>query len=333
MLLATVAVSIIATSCGQVESKYITIDGFAQGSTYHIVYNDPKGRDMREPIEEMLLEFDSVFSLFNPESMISRINMNDSSIKTHEWFTECFKIAEQINHQTDGALDITVRPLVKAYRIGKPDVRTPPQSEVDSLRALVGMQRISLTTDGKLLKEDPRISIDMNAIAQGYSVDLVGRLLEQQGIKDYIVEIGGEVLCRGKNSKGSKWRVGIDRPIDGNMTPGEDLQAVITLDNSALVTSGNYRKFSFDSLGRKVTHTIDPKTGATSQHNLLSATILAPTSTIADGYATACMVIGLEASKRLVESRPELEAYLIYSDDNGEMHIYQTPGVESQIAE
>lgn len=328
----TLVAALLLVGCSTpAEPQYKTLDGFAQGTTYHIVYKDPEGRDLRPVIEELLDEFNAVFSLYDSTSLISRINRNDPSVEPNASFSQCYAISEKIYRDTHGAFDITVRPLVQAYRIGKSDPRTPPRSEIDSIRAFVGMDKVSITPEGVVRKSDPRLSIDMNAIAQGYSVDLVGALLGELGVKDYIVEIGGELLCRGSNPKGGEWRVGIDRPVDGNLTPGEDMQAIIALSDGALVTSGNYRKFGFDEQGNKVTHTIDPHTAMPAHHNLLSATILAPTAAIADGYATACMVIGLEKSRQMIENDPELEGYLIYSDSTGAMKVYSTPGVHSKV--
>lgn len=310
--------------------NYQTVDGFAQGTTYHMVYYDPQGRDLRDSITSLLEDFDFTLSTYNPNSLISRINNNDITAHPNKWFEECFELSKEISEQTDGAFDITVGPLVKAYRIGTSNPRIPTQGELDSLMQFVGFHKVQLE-GGKLLKDDPRICLDMNAIAQGYSSDLIGAMFDSLGVKDYMVEIGGEILCRGANPKGDMWRVGIDRPTEGNMVPGQDLQGIITLTDRALVTSGNYRKFALDAAGRKVTHTIDPHTARPATHNLLSATILAPTAAVADGYATACMVIGLERSRELLAKIPDLDGYLIYTDNEGNMKVYSTPGIEKHL--
>lgn len=321
----------LGTACTPKTKSYDTIDGFAQGSTYHIVYNDPQGRDLRNDIEELLEDFDNSLSVYNPSSLLTRLNGNDTAAAPDKWFTECLEISRGISDDTDGAFDVTLRPLIAAYRIGTDD--TPhilSQREIDSIRAFTGYKKVRIK-NGQLVKDDPRLALDFNAIAQGYSSDLMGAMFDSLGIRDYMVEIGGEILCKGRNPQGKEWRVGIDRPVEGNMVPGEDLQTILELTDRGLVTSGNYRKFAFDENGNKVTHTIDPHTLKPAVHNLLSATIIAPTSAIADGYATACMVIGLEKSKQLLERHPEMEAYLVFSQPDGSMGVYTTPNIRKRI--
>jgi thiamine biosynthesis lipoprotein len=247
------------------------------------------------------------------------------------------RLAEEISRDTDGAFDVTVRPLVKAYRIGTDSVaNTLTDRELNNFKPYIGYQHISIE-GGRIVRDDPRIEIDLNAIAQGFTVDLLAVRLDSLGIRNYLVELGGEVFCRGVNAKGERWRVGIDRPVEGNIVPGENLQEVISLPSGrGLVTSGNYRKFAYDAHGAKVVHTIDPRTRRPAMHNLLSVTVLAPSAALADGYATACMVIGLEASKELLAEHPELEGYLIYAADDADgadgadsssMQVYATPGL------
>ena len=314
------------------KTSYTTVDGFTQGSTYHIVYHDPQGRDLRSNIEELLEDFDNSMSVYNPSSLLTRLNENDTSARPDRWIAECLAIARRISDDTRGAFDVTLRPLIAAYRIGTEE--TPhllSQREIDSIRVFTGYGKVKIE-EGRLVKTDPRLALDFNAIAQGYSSDLVGELFDSLGIRDYMVEIGGEILCRGESPRGGDWRIGIDRPVEGNMVPGEDLQTILRLTDAGLVTSGNYRKFAFDENGNKVTHTIDPQTLRPTVHNLLSATIIAPTSAIADGYATAFMVLGLEESKKLLARHRELEGYLIYGRSDGSMGVYMTPNIEKRVA-
>ena len=314
------------------KTSYTTVDGFTQGSTYHIVYHDPQGRDLRSNIEELLEDFDNSMSVYNPSSLLTRLNENDTSARPDRWIAECLAIARRISDDTRGAFDVTLRPLIAAYRIGTEE--TPhllSQREIDSIRVFTGYGKVKIE-EGRIVKTDPRLALDFNAIAQGYSSDLVGELFDSLGIRDYMVEIGGEILCRGESPRGGDWRIGIDRPVEGNMVPGEDLQTILRLTDAGLVTSGNYRKFAFDENGNKVTHTIDPQTLRPTVHNLLSATIIAPTSAIADGYATACMVLGLEESKKLLARHRELEGYLIYGRSDGSMGVYMTPNIEKRVA-
>lgn len=330
------AATLVIAGCGPATpsgTSYATVDGFTQGSTYHIVYHDPQGRDLQTPIEELLEDIDNSLSVYNPSSLLSRLNANDPGAVPDQWITECLELSQQIGDDTRGAFDATLRPLISAYRIGTDE--TPhilSEREIDSIRAFTGYRKVRIE-NGRLVKDDPRVALDFNAIAQGYSADLMGAMFDSLGIADYLVEIGGEILCRGKNASGGSWRIGIDRPTEGNFVPGQDLQTILTLSDRGLVTSGNYRKFAFDENGNKVTHTIDPHTLRPAVHNLLSATIIAPTSAAADGYATACMVIGLEKSKELLARHPEMEGYLVFARPDGTMGVYATPAMQKRIAE
>ena len=195
---------------------------------------------------------------------------------------------------------------------------------------LVGMSKVSLV-HGHLIKADPNISLDVNAIAQGYSVDVVCRYFDKLGFDNYLVEIGGEV--RGKGTKeGALWKIGIDKPVDNNMLPGEDLEAVIRISDRALATSGNYRKFYIEN-GIKYSHEIDPKTGYPAKNTLLSATILAGDCAMADGIATACMVMGTEKTIDFINKHPEFSAYLVYSDEKGNFKTWTSDNLKKFIEE
>jgi thiamine biosynthesis lipoprotein len=185
---------------------------------------------------------------------------------------------------------------------------------------------------GHIVKKDPRVRLDVNAIAQGYSCDVIARFLDRMGIRNYLVEIGGEIHAHGKNPDGNSWRVGIDKPTEGNMIPGQELQTVVELKNRSLATSGNYRKF-FEENGVKYAHTINPKTGYPVKSNLLSATIVAKDGITADAYATVCMVAGLEKSKEILRQVGGMEAYLVYGDEKGNYKVYMTKGMEKIIQE
>jgi thiamine biosynthesis lipoprotein len=223
-----------------------------------------------------------------------------------------------------------VGPLVKAWGFGPDALKRFDETKLDSLLALVGMDKVRLEGD-RIVKADPDMFIDVNAIAQGYTVDLITEMLSAEGIKECLVEVGGEVRTSGdKDGKG--WHVGIDRPTDGNYVPGADLQAAIRLDNSALATSGNYRKFFIEN-GVKYSHTIDPRTGYPARHTLLSATVVAPECAVADAWATACMVAGKDTAITFIEKYDFLEGYLIFSDEKGEMKSWISEGLRKRIEE
>lgn len=322
--------TLVVSCTPETNTAYKTIDGFAEGTTYHIVYQDPKGRDLKVDFTAFFEKFDKSLSIYDSTSIVSRINAGDTLVELDKWFVECLKISQDIGRRTDGLLDITLRPLIAAYGFGGKDaVEDISQHQIDSLLEFVGYNKVSVR-DGRISKVDSRIELDFNAIAKGYSVDMLGEMMDSMGIKNYLVEVGGEIFSRGKNPNNSDWTVAIDTPYEGNYMPGTDTQAVMSLSGNGLATSGNYRKFKVDQHGQKVVHTVDPRTGKPSIHNLLSATIVAPTCAIADGFATACMVAGLEGAKKIINDNTDLEAMLIYSVADT-MKIYSTAKMEQRI--
>jgi thiamine biosynthesis lipoprotein len=219
-----------------------------------------------------------------------------------------------------------VGPLVNAWGFGPEKKVQIDSSKIDSLLQFVGMEKIRLQ-GRKLIKALPGIKIDVNSIAQGYAVDVVYRYLESLGIKNFMVEIGGEVRTKGKNPKGEFWKIGVDKPVDGSTAANESLQAIILLDNKSVTTSGNYRKY-FEENGQKFSHIIDPHSGYPYKNNLLSVTVIANDAITADGYDTPLMVLGLEGAREVLKRHPELEAYMIYSDKNGKYQVEYTKGIQ-----
>jgi thiamine biosynthesis lipoprotein len=245
------------------------------------------------------------------------------------YFLATLKRGEEISRITDGAFDMTVAPLVNAWGFGFKNKLDPEMIPVDSLLEITGYTKVRIE-DGKVIKDDPRIMFDASAIAKGYGVDVVADFLEQQGVTNYMVEIGGEIRAKGKNDKGRIWRVGIDKPIDDPSTMSREIQDVIQMENGALATSGNYRQFYIKD-GKKYAHTIDPRIGYPVQHSLLSASVFAPDCMSADAYATSFMVLGLEESIVIVEKDSLLEAYFIYTDSLGNYQSYFTEGLKNSI--
>jgi thiamine biosynthesis lipoprotein len=324
--------TLLTASCKVRKHEYGNFTGFTQGTTYHIVYQDPETISpvkLKESVEKILHDFDMSLSLYKDSSVISRINRNEDVI-ADTFFIEVFKKSEEISLWTDGAFDITVGPLVKAWGFGPDEHKNFDRSKLDSLMKLVGFRKVSLA-DRRIVKEFPGITLDVNAIAQGYSVDVLSRYFNSLGIKSYLIEIGGEVRARGEKN-GALWKIGIDRPSDANMTPGTDLQAIIKIKDESLATSGNYRKFYIEN-GIKYSHTIDPKTGYPSKNQLLSATVIAKDCATADGIATACMVMGKDRSIEFIKSNRTLQGYLVYSDDNGNFMTWKSEGLKKWINE
>ena len=305
---------------------YRKIAGFTQGTTFHITYEDKADKDLSGSVDSIFKAFDLTFSEYIPNSIVSRINQNDSTALFDDQFIEVYNKSLEINRETQGAFDLTVGPLVNAWGFGPEKKTKIDPAKIDSLLQYVGMQKIRLA-GRRLIKDLPGIKIDVNSIAQGYSVDVIYRFFEQLGINNFMVEIGGEVRTKGKNPKGDFWRIGVDKPAEGNYVAGESLQTVILLDNKAVTTSGNYRKY-FEENGQKFSHIIDPHTGYPYKNNLLSVTVIANDALTADGYDTGLMVLGLEGARELLKKHPELEAYLIYSDESGQYQVEFTKGIQ-----
>ena len=320
------------SGCHKKKKEFGRINGMAQGSTYSIVYENPvkfTPEKIKETVEKILHNFDLSLSTYNDSSIISKINCN-KEVLVDTFFTEVFNKSREISKMTDGAFDITVGPLVKAWGFGPDAHKNFDKSKLDSLLKLVGFEKVKIK-DGRLIKANPGICLDFNAIAQGYSSDVIGRYFESLGIKDYVIEIGGEVRAKGDKG-GDYWRIGIDKPIDNNMVPGSDLQAIIKIKNKSLSTSGNYRKFYIED-GIKYSHEIDPKTGYPARNTLLSATIIADDCATADGLATACMVMGKDKSIEFLKKNANLEAYLVYSDNEGNFKTWISSNLKKNIDE
>ena len=304
------------------QPPFRTNEGLVFGTVYKITYQHAD--DLQNEIKEAMLEVDNSLSPYNPNSIITRINHNqDTTLNEH--FTHVFELAQQISAETEGAFDITVAPLVNAWGFGfKHSIDIQP-SVIDSLRQFIGYQKIKLV-DGKMVKEDPRLMLDCSAIAKGYGVDRVARLLDKKGVQHYMVDIGGEVVVKGKNSRMKTWRIGINKPVEDSLSINQELQTILEVSGVGMATSGNYRKFYYKD-GKRYAHTIDPRLGTPVQHNILSATVIAKDCTTADAYATAFMVMGLEKAKAFCEKHPELEAYFICSGEGDSYEIYYTPGM------
>lgn len=297
-------------------SQLRTAQGGIFGTTYHVKYESPQPLDAEILAE--LQRVDASLSVFNSQSVISQIN-DGRRERVDAMLYEVLQKARQVSEATGGAFDITVMPLVNAWGFGFKHGKLPvPDREVDSLRALVGYRRLELTTDSVLHKEDARISIDCGAIAKGYGVDRVARLLRDRGVRNFMVEIGGEVVTKGRNPQTARpWQIGVSRPDETRQGEGE-VQTVLSLENAALATSGNYHNFYIRD-GRKYAHTIDPRTGRPVQHSLLSATVMAHDCATADAYATAFMVLGLDSAMQVVKGTKGLKAYFIYADGQGRL--------------
>ena len=322
--------SLAFLKCKAPHEQLIQINGEAQGTTYQIKYF---GSDINYKIEidSLLKAIDLSLSTYVANSIISRVNKNDTTVVADKYFTEVLNKAEQISKNTGGAFDVTVAPVINAWGFGYTKKIQVDSARVDSLLQYVGFEKVRLVNN-KLIKENPQTMLDFNAIAQGYSVDILASFIETKDISNYLVELGGEVKTKGKKNNGEDWKIGIDQP---NEVPaeGRPLKAIVSLRNKALATSGNYRKYYVEN-GNKYAHIIDPHTGYPAKHNLLSATVIANDCMTADGYATAFMVMGMEKAKQfLLENKePRLEVFFIY-DDNGAWKTYSSETLKEWIEE
>lgn len=301
-------------------------EGFIFGTVYHITYQSDE--NLQQGIEAELKKVDQSLSPFNKTSIISQVNRNEP-VEVNSMFKEVFTLAEKISKETQGAFDITVAPMVNEWGFGFKKGVEPTQQVLDSIRALVGYQKVKL--EGNYIKkQDPRIMLDCSAIAKGYGSDIVARYLKQKGINNFMVEIGGEIVTSGQNDKKEDWRIGVNKPTDDSLNTNQALQAVLGVSNMAMATSGNYRNFYYKN-GKKYAHTIDPATGYPVQHSILSATVLAKNCATADAYATSFMVLGMDGAKKILVKHPELMAYLIYSDAKGNNQIWFSPSMKKKI--
>ena len=322
---------LLLAACKGKKSEYLNVSGIAQGTTYHITYENSENEDYSAEIGSILKAFDQSLSIYDSTSIVSRINNGDTTVEADDWFMDVFKKSVEVSAISGGALDITIGPVVNAWGFGNGPLAKHDTAYIDSLLQYVGMDKIKLE-GRKVIKKYPGVRLDVNAVAQGYSVDVISTFFEKKEIKNYLVEIGGEVRCKGTNAKNKVWRIGIDKPTDGNMTPGGELQAIIELNNKSLTTAGNYRKFFVEN-GIKYGHTIDPKTGFPARNTLLSATVVCDDAMTADAYDTAFMVLGLEKSKELLKKLPGIEVYFIYSNAQGEYEVYFSEGMKKRIVQ
>jgi FAD:protein FMN transferase len=342
---------------------FFQVTGYAQGTTYSIVYQDVLKRDLSNSIDSLLKDYDSYLSTYVDTSLISQFNnseysptsaktswntdFSDLEIQPDGIFEDCFKAAKVIYHATDGAFNPAVFPLVKYWGFFKGEIREDPSGvEIDSILKIVdfsdSMINLYIDTVSKrdvifgstpvIGKLNGNMKIDFNGIAQGHSVDIIGRYLLSLGINNFMAEVGGEVLCKGVNNKNAYWQIGVDKPVENSSPGSEGFQFVVNVNNGAIATSGNYRKF-YEKDGLKYAHTINPKTGFPVQHSLLSVTVKADKCADADGYATAFMVMGMEHTKKFLSLNSELrlEVYLVASSGKDAYEVWMTKGFENLL--
>lgn len=309
-------------------SFYYNIQGIAEGTSYNIIYRDDEGRDFQPEINSLLARFEKSLSVYDDHSIISLVNRNQD-IEIDNYFHTVFTRAKEISKFTDGAFDISAEPLFRAWGFSSEEKQPPTEEEIRQMKQYIGMDKLTIR-DKRVVKEHPDMVLNANAIAKGYSADIVAAYLDDKGCTAYLVEIGGEIRVRGANPSGELWRVGIDRPSESNLIPGQDLQLVLHITDRGIATSGNYRQY-YKHNGQKIAHTINPATGYPVVHNLLSVTVIAGDALTADAFATAFMVAGMEKAAVWIENYAMLDAVFI-CDEDGEYKVYSTEGLDGKIS-
>ena len=304
-----VFVVLFMISCAKQPEK-IEYSGITQGSYFSIIYYDDNGRHFDEDIDFYLKMVDKSVSLWNDSSIISRVNRNED-VTINKIFKDNFELAQKASELSDGAFDATIGPLVSAWGFHyKKELEMTPEM-VDSIRQLVGYQKVKIINN-KVVKENPNMTLDFNAVAQGYTADLIAKMLDFKGVRSYLVDVGGEIMTKGTKPNGKMWTIGIEKPAE-NFDSERSVQTKIEVRNKGVVTSGNYRKY-IEKDGVRYSHSIDPKTGYPVEHNLLSATVIADNAAWADCLATICMIVGKEKASKLLEDQG-VEAYFIFVED------------------
>lgn len=313
---------LVFTACTN-QKQYFEESGSVFHTLYHIKYEAPEL--LTEKIDAEFQKFNLSLNPFNPNSIIAKVNRNEP-VEADDWFIEVFNKATEVSNNSEGLFDITCAPLINLWGFGfsKMDSVTPLM--IDSIKQFVGYQKVKLN-GRQVVKDDPRILLNCSAIAKGYASDIIARLLEREGVKNYMVEIGGEVAMKGVNQNGDCWLIGINKPEDDSTGIRNEIDEVVQLcKKGGVATSGNYRNYYVKD-GKKYAHTIDPRTGYPSEQNILSATIVADDCITADAYATAFMAMGLEKARQAAKNIPGIEYYVIYSDENGKHQIEYSKGM------
>lgn len=303
------AIVTVFASCAKQPQK-INYSGITQGSYFSISYYDEESRTFESEIDSIFREVDNTVSLWNENSIIRKVNRNEDVV-VNQIFKDNFEWAQKASEFSDGAFDATIGPLVSSWGFHyKKELEMTPEM-VDSIKQLVDYRKIDIVDD-KVVKANPNMTLDFNAVAQGYTTDMIGKFLESRGVQNYLVDVGGEIFAKGTKPNGEQWTIGIEKPAE-NYDSERSVQVKINLKDKGIVTSGNYRKY-IEKDGVRYSHSIDPKTGYPVEHNLLSATVIADNASWADCLATICMLIGKEKASKLLEGQG-VEAYFIFVED------------------
>lgn len=320
-------IGLMALSSCVRQPRKMVLQGLAQGSYYSIIYFDTEGRNFQYEIDSIFQAVDRSVNLWVDSSVISKVNRNEE-VTLDDIFIDNFNIAQKAAQLSDGYFDPTISPIVAAWGFSYKSGDSLTPQLIDSLRQLVDYRKVCIK-NGKVVKEHPAIQLDFNAIAQGYTSDMIASFLETQGIKDYLVDTGGEIMARGGKPNGQPWIVGIEKPAK-NWDSEQEVQTRVVLRDKGLVTSGSTRKY-VERDGKRYSHCIDPKTGYPVEHQVLSVTVMADNSVWADALASIGMVMGMKRSLPLIEAMDGVEAYYIFVNGQNELETYATEGFKALI--
>lgn len=315
------------SGCARQQAPYTQIVGEALGTTYSLTVQVGDAAELRQVVDSVFVRADASMSVYNHDSRLSRLNRNETDTLDAE-IAHCIEVAREVGALSGGVYDITLKPVIDAWGFNTAAAQEAPN--LDSLMQFAGWDKIKIE-DGRLLKADPRVQIDLNSVAKGYTVDMLAEAVERMGALNYMLEVGGEIVCRGSRPSGGAWRVGIDKPVWGNMTPDAMRQTVVDLGGTcggtrsrngetgtqrqALATSGNYRRYRMDADGRPIVHTIDGRTGQSRPTDMLSATVIAPSCAQADAMATMFMAVGSVRAIEIARSLPNVRVYFVFGDN------------------
>ena len=317
-ILLALLLSMLSAVSGCSKKEYYEENGIIFHTYFKIKYE--ADRSLREKIDSELEKFSLSLNPFHPNSVISKVNRNED-VNVDAWFARVFEKAAEVSQKTDGYFDITCAPLVNLWGFGFSRMDSVTPAMVDSIREFVGYDKVRLAGK-KVVKDDPRILLNCSAIAKGFASDVIAEMLESEGVENYMVNIGGEIMMKGKNNKGNDWEIGISKPVDDSTGGDEEMEKIIRLSRKgAIATSGDYRNFYIKD-GKKYAHTINPHTGYPAEQKILSATVVADDCITADAYATAFMAMGLDSARRIGASIPGIDYFLIYAGENGS-HLYE----------
>ncbi|MDD4515060.1 FAD:protein FMN transferase [Massilibacteroides sp.] len=322
VLLLVVILQFFVYSCQKEKVYYVE-----KGSVFHTYYAIKYQSDkiLTDSIDAELQKFSLSLNPFHPNSIITKVNEN-KPVELDDWFVKVFNKAHEVSEKSGGAFDITCAPLINLWGFGFSNMDSVSQHMIDSLKTFVGYTKIRIE-NGKIVKDDPRLILNTSAIAKGFSCDIIADMLERQGVENYMVDIGGEIVVKGVNQNGNCWSVGIDRPDDDATGAAINVEEIVRLcKKGGVATSGNYRNYYIKD-GKKYAHTIDPNTGYPAERSILSATVVADDCMTADAYATALMVLSVEHAAELAKKVPEIDYFLIYADEDGKHRFSYSEGM------